>query len=283
MRYTLNISNGRSTLTVFTREGNIVTIDGEHPNFTDAYEAVKANDEAAFIRQADVLTGITDAFESVTDRVTARDGVLYLDDEAIDTRLSETILDFRRKGENYMPLVRFIERLGNNPSMRSRQQLYTWLSERNFTITTSGKFVAYKGVSDAGNGKYKSHFSGSAAVNGSQQNGQIVQGIGDVVTMPRPKVNDNAEVGCSQGLHAGTWEYASTFGNGYTLTVEIDPANVVSVPSDCSFQKLRVCEYRITGAAEIPYSERVVADYCECDHSDEPYCADYCDYCGAEI
>jgi hypothetical protein len=284
MRYTLNIKDGKSTLTVFTTEGNIVTVDGDHPNFTDAWEAVRNDDEQGFMAQADVISGIRKAFEAVTDRVTIEGNCLYLDGEQIDGRLADTIIDFRRKGENYMPLVNFITRLGNNPSMRSRDQLYTWLAERNFTITPSGKFIAYKGVSKRRD-KFQSHFSGRASVNGEEQNGQIIQGIGDVVTMPRPKVNDNADIGCSQGLHAGTWEYASTFGNGYTLTVEIDPANVVSVPSDCSFQKLRVCEYRITGAAEIPYSERVVADYdeCECDHSDDPYCADTCEYCGAEI
>jgi hypothetical protein len=284
MRYTLNIKDGKSTLTVFTTEGNIVTIDGDHPNYKDAWEAVRKDDEQGFMAQADVISGIRHAFEAVTDRVTVEGNSLYLDGEQIDGRLAETIIDFRRKGDNYMPLVNFIGRLSDNPSMRSRDQLYTWLAERNFTITPSGKFIAYKGVSKAGD-KFRSHFSGRASVNGVEQHGQIVQGIGDVVTMPRPKVNDNADIGCSQGLHAGTWEYASTFGNGYTLTVEIDPANVVSVPSDCSFQKLRVCEYRITGAAEIPYAERVVADYdeCECDHSDDPYCADTCEYCGAEI
>ena len=283
MRYTLNIKEGKSTLTVFTTEGNIVTIDGDHPNYRDAWEAVRNDNEAAFIKQADVLAGIKEAFEAVTERVTVKGNSLFLDSEQIDGRLAETIIDFRRKGENYLPLVRFIERLGANPSMRSRDQLYTWLAERDFTITPSGKFIAYKGVSNAGNGKFTSHFAGRASVNGVEQNGQIVQGIGDVVTMPRPKVNDNADIGCSQGLHAGTWDYASTFGNGYTLTVEIDPANVVSVPSDSAFQKLRVCEYRITGAAEIPYSERVVADYCECDHSDDPYCAETCEYCGCDL
>lgn len=289
MRYTLNIKDGKSTLTVFTTEGNIVTVDGEHPNFADAWEAVRKDDEQGFMAQADVITGIKQAFESVTSRVTVDGHNLYLDGEKIDGRLADTIIDFRRKGENYLPLVNFIERLGNNPSMRSRDQLYTWLAERNFTITPSGKFIAYKGVSKCGD-KFQSHFSGRASVNGVEQNGQIVQGIGDVVTMPRPKVNDNADIGCSQGLHAGTWEYASTFGNGYTLTVEIDPANVVSVPSDCSFQKLRVCEYRITGAAEIPYSERVVADYdddedegdeYECLHSSNMYGT--CDYCGCDL
>lgn len=287
MRYTLNIAQGKSTLTVFTDEGNIVTIDGDHPNFAQAYSAVKQNDLAGFIRQADVLGGVKESFDEVTDRVTVKGTLLYLDGEVIDGRLAETILDFRRKGLPYMPLVRFIEKLGANPSMRSRDQLYTWLAERNFTITSTGNFIAYKGVGSHGDGTYYSIFAGTAAVNGTVQNGQIRQKVGDVVTMPRPKVNDDAEVGCSQGLHAGTYEYASSFGRGYTLTVEIDPANVVSVPSDCAFQKLRVCEYRITGVAEVENYDRLVAgwdeDECDCDHSEDPYCCETCEYCGAEL
>ena len=117
--------------------------------------------------------------------------------------------------------------------------------------------------------------------------------------MPRKQVDDSVDIGCSFGLHAGTYEYASNFGNGVTLTVRIDPANVVSVPRDCEYQKIRCSEYTVIATAEEPWTRSVVwdgtADYDgyyeddddawgdECDHSEDPYCCETCEYCGAEL
>jgi hypothetical protein len=51
---------------------------------------------------------------------------------------------------------------------------------------------------------------------------------------PRNKVDDDKEVGCSYGFHAGTVEYAKDFlgGSGrHLMIVEINPADVVSIPN----------------------------------------------------
>jgi hypothetical protein len=75
--------------------------------------------------------------------------------------------------------------------------------------------------------------------------------------MPRNKVDDNKEVGCSYGFHAGTLEYASDFASDFDklVLVEIDPADVVSIPTDCNFQKLRTCRYKVVAEYEKPLVE----------------------------
>jgi hypothetical protein len=75
--------------------------------------------------------------------------------------------------------------------------------------------------------------------------------------MPRNKVDDNKEVGCSYGFHAGTLEYASDFASDSDklVVVEIDPADVVSIPTDCNFQKLRTCRYKVVAEYEKPLVE----------------------------
>jgi hypothetical protein len=47
--------------------------------------------------------------------------------------------------------------------------------------------------------------------------------------------------------HVGSLEYASTFGGSDSihLIVEVDPKDVVAVPHDCNFQKLRTCRYKV--------------------------------------
>ena len=61
----------------------------------------------------------------------------------------------------------------------------------------------------------------------------------------RSKVVANSSIGCAVGLHAGTHEYASGFAQGKLVLVKINPRDVVSVPTDCDAQKLRVCRYEV--------------------------------------
>jgi hypothetical protein len=70
--------------------------------------------------------------------------------------------------------------------------------------------------------------------------------------MRRNGVCDDANMGCSSGFHAGTYEYAKGYasGGGHLMVVEINPADVVSVPHDCSCQKLRTSKYKVVSVYE---------------------------------
>ena len=72
--------------------------------------------------------------------------------------------------------------------------------------------------------------------------------------MARSEVQHDPSVGCHKGLHVGTWDYASSFGRGVVLEVEVDPRDVVSVPTDCGDAKLRCCRYRVRDEIEAPIS-----------------------------
>ena len=56
----------------------------------------------------------------------------------------------------------------------------------------------------------------------------------------------------SSCFHAGTYEYAKGYASngGHLLVVEINPADVVSVPYDCECQKLRTNEYKVVAVYE---------------------------------
>lgn len=67
--------------------------------------------------------------------------------------------------------------------------------------------------------------------------------IGQPVRMNR-ELCDETQVSCSRGLHAGglSWLGKGYFGDT-TLMVLINPSNVVSVPREDDYGKLRCCEY----------------------------------------
>ena len=92
--------------------------------------------------------------------------------------------------------------------------------------------------------------------------------------MRRNGVCDDANVGCSSGFHAGSYEYAKGYasGGGNLMVVEIDPSDVVSVPFDCDCQKLRTAKYKV-----VAHYETIDAPPLEHDLYDSGYDVDYDD------
>ena len=90
----------------------------------------------------------------------------------------------------------------------------------------------------------KSIHHGPGVVNGVELSGGLPNDPGNRVSIPRSQVEANTAYGCAFGLHAGTLAYASKWGPR-VVAVSINPRNVVSVPDDCTFQKIRVCEYDV--------------------------------------
>lgn len=225
-----------------------------HPNYTEIINLALEDDESV-VDLFDLSVVIARKFEQVSDRVSIRDGRVYLDgdEKEIHTALNEQIVEFHKAGVDFMPLVNFYDKIEQNPNADSREQLYAWLKAHKFTITPEGDLLGYKGVKVLPDGSYTSISQGRAIVNGVEYNGAIPNKIGDVVTMPRSEVEHNPSSGCSRGLHVGTWEYARDFAQGEVLEVVVNPRDVVSVPHDCSAQKLRTCRYVVTGVAKGDY------------------------------
>ena len=157
------------------------------------------------------------------------------------------------KGLPYKPLVRFLDKLMLNPSRRAVNELYTFLEHKNMPLTADGNFIAYKGVKH----DFTDHYSG-----------KFDNSVGQTLEMARNKVCDDAEIGCSYGFHAGSYEYAKGYssGGGHLMLVEIDPQDVVSVPHDCNCQKLRTAKYKVVAlheTVEKPLDEEIYGDYDE--------------------
>jgi hypothetical protein len=53
------------------------------------------------------------------------------------------------------------------------------------------------------------------------------------------------------------------------MIVEINPADVVSIPTDCQFQKLRTCKYKVVGEYEIDLTDPMYASRFQTDDDDD--------------
>lgn len=159
------------------------------------------------------------------------DAVLYKG-EVIHGVIAEKLSRMLRAGEDLEPLSLFLDKLMQNPSEASRNELYLWLEAGNAPICPDGDFLAFKRV----NANYTDCYTGT-----------IDNSVGQVVEMPREDVDDNRRNECSRGLHFCQHEYLRVFRGGRTMILKINPADVVSIPVDYNFQKGRCWRYVVVG------------------------------------
>ena len=191
--------------------------------------------------------------------VEIKNGQVLYEGEEVHGSISKRILEFMSKGLPFQPLVNFLNNIMENPSMQSQKELYDFLEHEHLPVTEDGHFLAYKAVRSDFKDKYRGFFDNS---------------VGNICTMQRAKVDDDRGQGCSNGLHAGALNYVAGYGsleNGDRIViVKINPKDVVSVPSDCNYEKLRTCRYEVVGeyAGEL-LKPLYKADFSQDDYEDD--------------
>lgn len=249
------------------------TVHGDHPQFDRIVQGCIEGDPSV-INLLDMSGVVAERFDYLSERVAVAGGNLYFDGDVVHNALADQVIRFLREGvEDWQPLVNFFENVAANPEPHSREQLFEWLSRREFTITSGGMIVGYKGVRRTENG-YESINSGTAMVDGERQTGRIQQALESVVEMPRSEVMHDPSAGCSVGLHVGTFDYASHYGD-VLLEVHVNPRDVVSVPTDSNAAKVRVCRYTVIRELDNPYSTPIVWEDEEFDYDYDDEDGDY--------
>jgi hypothetical protein len=264
-----------NSITVFV-DGKPHTIESSHPNFSSLRQAIL---DAQYDLIPSLVT-IEGKIKNMTHgAIDIYDGKLFHSGVEIHGVVVDKLFAMLKEGaKDAEPLMNFINRLMQNPSANSVNELYTFLSYKSLPITADGKFLAYKGVN---NDFYsKSGNKDTIVVSGlCSASGSIFNGIGKTIEVARRSVDDNKENHCSFGLHVGSYDYANSWAgrDGRLLVVEVDPADAVSVPTDCNFQKLRVSKYRVLSditpeRKEIPNAVYDGSDDVdsECDSNDTP-------------
>ena len=216
-------------------EGKTETMNSSHPNWYRAVQALREEKYEDLAGMFDVATGIEDFTEG---NIRVTDGKLHYQEQEIHNHVVDRIFDFMQRGIPHKPLVKFLDNLMQNPSKRAVDELYRFLEHKSMPLTHDGNFVAYKSVTKG----FKDHYSKT-----------FNNTVGQELSMIRNTVCDDANVGCSEGFHAGSYEYAKSFGSNedsVVMRVEINPKDVVSVPNDSDHQKLRTCRYKVVEECE---------------------------------
>lgn len=241
--------------TLVTKNSVTVNYDGEThvvlagtPAYDQAIAAIKEG------RQEDLPTIMSKAKhieKASSGTFLVRDGKVLVDGNIpVSPLLGDRIIEHSEEGLPFEPLVNFARKLNGNPSYRSIQQLFAFLERNHHPITEDGNFIAYKKVRRRDDGALVDIHSGT-----------FVNDPGSMCEMPRNQVDEDPTVTCSHGLHVANWDYAQNhFGNSDDpmVEVEVNPADVVAVPTDYDQSKMRVCRYKVRDVVVNPNENRHV-------------------------
>lgn len=218
-----------NSLSIFPAGQAPILIDSEHVNYQAVVDALRSRDFDLALELASVKTyfnAVSGGDVSVDER-----GVFYKGNE-LTSYLANRLHQFFKDGLPVEHYCKFLSNLMGNPSMVSRNELFLFLEAADLPVTEDGCFLAYKAVRPDFRDIHSGSFDNSP---------------GTIHSMPRADVNDDRNVTCSYGFHASAYEYAKGFmvDGGKMVAVKINPADVVSVPSDYNNQKLRTCAYTV--------------------------------------
>ena len=247
--------------------------DHTHHNYAALVECVHSGDADEFVSTLNAGDEIEDWSDGDFE---FKDGFLYFEDEQIASDPTNRIIQCIKQGFPHKPILNYLTNLYDNVSERAVQESYTWSSHKGLPITDDGMMVGYKGVRT-----YDAETSVQGK-NGEIQDGDLVDiytgnsfrnNPGDKCSMKRRQVCDDHTQGCSSGLHVGTYDYACDWAgpSGTVVLVKFNPKDIVSVPSDCNCQKMRVSEYEVISIAREQLEEAVY------DHDDYNDIDDYID------
>lgn len=228
-----------ASLTIFPHGKDQIRVPVSHNSYAEAKKALikKASlEEIQEILQKTTESKLMKVIESkggVSGYSLSEDGsIILLNGVPVHNSVTARALELRKQGFPIDPFLKFLDNLGQNPSMRAVQELYDFLEHRGLPLTEDGHFLAYKAIRQ----DWLDIYSGT-----------ISNKVGNVVEVPRNTVDDDREHECSHGLHVGCMDYVRWYGrgNGRVVVVKVNPRDCVSVPRDHKAQKLRVCRYEV--------------------------------------
>lgn len=246
-----------TTFVTLMINGTTHTVNADHPNYTALKDALRQRDHALAERLVNIRTVVED-FGGGAVRVVGNQ-VFYQDNE-IKGSVVDRILQMVREGFDAGPMMNFLDNLMKNPSKRAVDELYLFLEATNLPITPDGCFLAYKKVRE----DYRDFYTGKIPHRPANRMskaelaefpgtfGRVTVSIEDgntTLSMSRNHVDDNRDRTCSDGLHFCSLSYLPEYhgGEGRVMILKINPAHVVSIPSDYKNAKGRAERYQIAG------------------------------------
>jgi hypothetical protein len=234
-----HIYNGNGTISLML-DGVMKPVDTAHRFYEEIKQALKEQKWDLIPSLVNIKDQVEKAINASTAKgqVTIRDGEVFYNGTRVHNTLTGRIVSMAKEGFDIAHMVKFLENLMANPSYRAVNELYDFLEAGQIPITENGTFLTYKKIRSNWKDIHSGNFDNS---------------IGTKVTMARNMVDEDSSRTCSAGLHVCSYGYLPHFGcsgGDRVVICEVNPADVVSIPTDYNNTKMRVCAYTVIGEVE---------------------------------
>ena len=222
-----------NSITVYFRDGNAAVWNRDNANYSKVCQLAKQEDWI----QIEILHNknrvLIKADVEVQDdgiKVTTKEGSSVIKD---NSPLFKFIQLLKKKGvidKRIDEIKPFLLKMFMNKHIDAVTEIYEFCTNMDFEITKEGNFLAYKNVNKDLSSIY---------------DGKTKHKVGEYTTIT-DYCTDRNQV-CSKGLHFCSKKYLDQYLGNTTIIVEIDPRDVVSIPTDYNYQKGRCCRYKTVG------------------------------------
>lgn len=239
-----HIYNGNGTISMML-DGVMKPVDTAHRFYAEIKQALKDKNWSVIPGLVNIKEQVQAAINASTVQgvVTIKDGQVFYNNTAVHNTLTDRIVSMAKDGFDIAHMVKFLENLMTNPSYRAVNELYDFLEAGQIPITENGTFLTYKKIRSDWKDIHSGTFDNS---------------VGTKVSMPRNMVDENSARTCSAGLHVCSYNYLPHFGSSSgerVVVCEVNPTDVVSIPTDYNNTKMRVCAYTVIGEVK-DYTEK---------------------------
>lgn len=225
------------TITFTNIDGRLISVAPNSIVFQDVKDYVKSLGGSPSVEERKTLFEMSSPKERFIQachgRIRIENNNLYHGDQRIHGYVAEHVLRMLEEGFDTMPILRFLDKLQDNPSYRAVNELFRFMDTNRMAISPDGDILAYKVIRSDYKDIYSATFDNS---------------VGTTVEMARNEVNDDPTQTCSAGLHVCAMSYLRHYGSDKqkkdrVVICKINPKDVVSVPVDYNNAKMRVCRY----------------------------------------
>ena len=220
-----------------------LSLDVSHCNYSKVEQLIRGG-ESYEVDDLFELMSYEEAVNSAAARTSldfqVKGGVVYYGDRKLDNALGAKLLEELANDNPVESWFEFTKKVLSNPSATAVKELSLFLEAGNIALCDDGDFLAYKKV----RGDYMDIYTGT-----------MDNSPGKIVEMERNAVDDVRDRTCSYGLHFCSYSYLGSYGCGAgdkVLLVKINPADVVSIPSDYANTKGRCCRYEVISEVSGP-------------------------------
>lgn len=223
MNYSYNVSANSVTLFV---DNKPYIAKNDHPNFKKIVSYILSNQESLAVPLFNIAEAIT---QKTNSKLTVKNGEVYFGTTKIHNSVCARIREFLSQGKDINHLVKFLEKLLNNPSKYVFNNLYEYLTKYNLSIDKDGDIYGLKAVKF----NLKSKWTDS-----------VQYAVDETYSEPRALLRDDQNDGyCGPGLWFGHEQFVFSYGSGndHVLVVKVNPEHVLAIPTCSGYQKMAAC------------------------------------------